>query len=242
MILDNARSRFVSAWTRFWMKRSGLGRTGRISTRLAAFFVPAYKSRCPLARLSVKGYISPSAAINHDRLAFGRHVFIGDRVVIYKAHEGGGVEIGMGSHVHNDTIIETGSGGSLTIGENTHIQPRCQFSAYKSTIFIGNGVQIAPNCAFYPYNHRMSPLEPIHRQTLTSKGGIHIDDDAWIGVGVIVLDGVRIGRGAVIGAGAVVTRDIPDGAIAAGVPAKVIGMRSSIPSEDGGKTGKEVLR
>ena len=62
-------------------------------------------------------------------------------------------------------------------------------------------------------------------QNLATKGGIVIEDDAWIGVGTIILDGVRIGNGAVVGAGAVVNDDIPDETIAAGVPARVIKMR-----------------
>jgi acetyltransferase-like isoleucine patch superfamily enzyme len=52
-----------------------------------------------------------------------------------------------------------------------------------------------------------------------------IEDDVWIGAHVTVLKGVRVGSGAVLGAGAVVTRDVPAGAIVAGVPAKVIGYR-----------------
>jgi acetyltransferase-like isoleucine patch superfamily enzyme len=63
---------------------------------------------------------------------------------------------------------------------------------------------------------------------LQTKGDIVIEDDAWLGVGVVVLDGVRIGKGAVIGAGSVVTRDIPDNAIAVGVPASVVKMRGAI--------------
>jgi acetyltransferase-like isoleucine patch superfamily enzyme len=55
-----------------------------------------------------------------------------------------------------------------------------------------------------------------------------VEDDAWLGYGVIVLDGVRIGKGAVVGAGAVVTHDIPEGAIAVGVPARVVKMRSDL--------------
>ena len=54
-----------------------------------------------------------------------------------------------------------------------------------------------------------------------------IEDDVWLGVGVTVLDGVRIGQGAVIAAGAVVTSSVPAGAIAGGVPARIIGMRGS---------------
>ena len=61
-----------------------------------------------------------------------------------------------------------------------------------------------------------------------SGGDIVIDDDALLGVAVIVLDKVRIGKGAVIGAGSVVTRDVPDGAIATGVPARVVKMRSEL--------------
>ncbi len=62
-------------------------------------------------------------------------------------------------------------------------------------------------------------------QPLQTKGGIFIHDEAWLGYGVIVLSGVQIGKGAVIGAGSVVTRDVPDNAIAVGVPARVVRMR-----------------
>jgi acetyltransferase-like isoleucine patch superfamily enzyme len=87
---------------------------------------------------------------------------------------------------------------------------------------------ISPNCALYSYNHGIEPDKPIRKQPLETKGGIVIDDDAWLGFGVIVLDGVRIGKGAVIGAGSVVTHDVPDNAIAAGVPARVVKMRDEL--------------
>ena len=61
----------------------------------------------------------------------------------------------------------------------------------------------------------MSPSQPIWAQGLRSKGPIVVKDDAWLGVGVHVLEGVTIGQGAVIGAGAVVTQDVPAYAIAA---------------------------
>ena len=63
---------------------------------------------------------------------------------------------------------------------------------------------------------------------MKTRGGIRIADDVWIGFGVVVLDGVQIGEGAVIGAGSVVKSDIPSGAIAVGVPAQVIKMRSEL--------------
>jgi acetyltransferase-like isoleucine patch superfamily enzyme len=96
------------------------------------------------------------------------------------------------------------------------------------SINIGQGVQLAPNCALYSYNHCFEPHKPIREQPLHTKGGINIGDEAWLGVGAIVLDGVRIGKGAVIAAGSIVTQDVPDSAVAAGVPAHVVKMRSDI--------------
>jgi acetyltransferase-like isoleucine patch superfamily enzyme len=216
------------SWPFFWMKFAGLGYFGRIATWLATWFAPPYYERRRLARYNPKGYVAPSATIYHRQLQLDAHVFIGDRVTIFQDRDGGPVELGENVRVYNDTCIQTGHGGSLKIGPDTHIQPRCQFSAYKAPIQIGRGVQIAPNCAFYPYDHGIVPGEPIKNQPLQTKGGIIIDDDAWLGFGAIVLDGVRIGKGAVVGAGAVVTKDVPDGAIAAGVPARVINMRSNL--------------
>ena len=127
-----------------------------------------------------------------------------------------------------DTIIETGYGGYFRIGEDSSIHPRCQLNAYVSGIEIGSGVMIAPNCAFYPYDHGIKPGQPIYKQPLTSKGPIVVGDQSWLSVGVIVLGGVHIGEGAVIGAGAVVTGDIPAGAVALGSPARVVKMRSEL--------------
>ena len=213
------------------MRYAGLSTLGRITTYLATWFSQPYKARSYLARLNTQGYIAPNASICHDNLYLDNNVFIGDRVVIYQNKNGGSVKIGKGTHIHRDTIIETGYGGSLTIGAATHIQPRCQFSAYKASIEIGHGVSIAPNCGFYPYDHGMAPGELIAKQPLQTKGGILVENDTWLGFGVIVLDDVRIGRGAVVAAGAVVTCDVPNGAIAAGVPARVIKMRSDLTNQ-----------
>jgi len=230
-IIVKGRRVSAVAWTRFWMRFAGLTLCGRMATRLATCFTPRYKGRAYLARLNPQGYISPSAIIQHENLHFGAHVFIGDHVIIHQsAVDSGPVKLGDRVHLHSDVIIEVGSRGSLTIGANTAIQPRCQFSAYEAPIRIGCDVQIAPYCAFYPYDHSFAPGELIRKQPLQTKGGIVIGDDVWLGVGVIVLDGVRIGKGAVIGAGSVVALDIPDGAIAVGVPARVVKMRHDLVS------------
>jgi acetyltransferase-like isoleucine patch superfamily enzyme len=228
-------------WSRFWMKFAGLGYFGRIATWLATWFALPYYERRRLARYNPKGYIAPSATIYHPQLQLGAHVFVGDRVLIFQDKTGGSVELCENVRLYNDTYIQTGDGGSVKIGADTSVQPRCQFSAYKAPIQIGCRVQIAPNCAFYPYDHGVAMGEPIKNQPLQTKGGIIIDDDAWLGFGVIVLDGVRIGKGAVIGAGAVVTKDVPDGAIAAGVPARVINMRSNLVDFESMKSETESI-
>lgn len=212
-------------WAKFWMQFSGLSPIGRLATLLATWMAPPFKGRGYLARLHPAGYIAPSATIHHDHLTLGENVFIGDRVVIYQAKKGGAVHVGKGSKIHLGTIIETGTNGSLIIGADSHIQPRCQFSAYVGAIIIGKGVQIAPYCAFYPYDHEFTPDKPIKGQPLKSKGDIIIDDDAWLGVGVTVMNNVHIGKGAVVGANSVVTQDIPESSIAVGTPARVIKMR-----------------
>jgi acetyltransferase-like isoleucine patch superfamily enzyme len=211
------------------MRHAGSTCFGRIATRLATWFAPPYQARAYLSLLSPHGYIAPSASIHHPNLRLGANVFIGDQVIIYQAHpDGGAVELGDRVRLHRDIIIEIGAGGSLTVGANTHIQPRCQLSAYEAPIHIGHDVEIAPYCAFYPYDHSFAPGKLIKLQPLKTKGGIFIEDDVWLGVGVIVLDGVRIGKGAVVGAGSVVTQDIPDGAIAVGVPARIVKMRNDL--------------
>lgn len=215
-------------WTRFWMRYAGLSCFGRIATRFATWFAPPHKSRVYLAHLNPRGYVAASVTIYHSDIKLGRNVFMDERVVIFQRENGGPVELGDRVYIYRDTILETGYGGYLIIGNDASIHPRCQLNAYLSPIQIGSGVMIAPNCALYTYDHGFAPDRPIREQPLQTKGGIIIGDEAWLAVGVIVLGGVRIGNGAVIGAGSVVTHDVPDGAIAMGVPARVVKMRSEL--------------
>ena len=214
-----------NVWARFWLHFAGLCWGGRLAYRLAAFGLPPYYGRIPLSKMNPKGYISPKAFLHHPLLEIGRYVFIGSGVLVYKDRDGGPVKLEDSVKLIGDTTIQTGFGGSVLIGVGTSIQPHCQFSAYKSPITIGDHVEIAPRCAFYPYNHGIVSGRPVRDQPLRSKGGIFIGNDAWIGYGVIILDGVRIGEGAIIGAGSVVNKEIPDQAIAFGVPARVVKYR-----------------
>ncbi|NJD56943.1 MAG: acyltransferase [Nitrospirae bacterium] len=210
------------------MRFAGLGAMGRMATRMAAWTAPPHKARHRLAHMNPKGYISADAVVYHAGLSLGANVFMDDRVVIFQRKQGGPLNIGDRVCIYRDAILETGYGGSLTIGTDSSIHPRCQINAYVSHIQIGSGVMIAPSCAFYPYDHGFLPDQPIRKQPLRSKGGIVVGDEAWIGFGTIVLGGVRIGKGAASGAGSVGTRDIPDGAIAVGNPARVVKMRTDM--------------
>jgi acetyltransferase-like isoleucine patch superfamily enzyme len=221
------RQKLVQLWTDLWMRRAGPDRWGKVASWLAAWPYAPYKARVALAHRYVQGYIAPSAQISGRRIKRGRHTFIGDGVVIYQRQDGGQIELGDFVELHRDTIIECGRGGSLTIGERTGIQPRCQLSAYVEQIIIGCRCQIAPQCAFYPYDHGTAAGQPIHNQPLTSRGPIVLEDDVWLGYGVVVLSGVTIGAGTVVGAGSVVTRNLPAGVIAVGVPARIIRERTA---------------
>ena len=214
-----------NGWIRCWMKLAGLSPPGRLAAWLAALAAPPHKSRTYLSNLNRNGFVSPRAIIFSSRLKLGKNIFMDDRVLLYQRPDGGLIEIGDRVCIYRDTIIETGFGGCFSIAHGSSLHPRCQFNAYVASIKIGSDVMIAPNCAFYSYDHGIAPGRPISDQPLQSKGDIVIGDGAWIGVGAIVLGGVRVGDGAVVAAGSIVTNDIPNNAIAAGAPAKVLKSR-----------------
>ena len=87
-------------------------------------------------------------------------------------------------------------------------------------VYIGDNVMIGPNTTITTVGHPLTPKG--RRQHLAQASEIHIGDDVWLGANVTILPGVRIGNNVVIGAGAVVTRDIPDDSLAVGVHARVI--------------------
>ena len=178
-----------------------------------------------LAQRNPGGFIEPGATLYHDEFYLGQHCYIGDRVMIFQGINGRSVHLGNHVYIFRDCILETGFNGRLIISDNASIHPRCQINAYVHDIRIGKGVMMGPNCALYSYNHGIDLDRSIREQPLQGKGAVVIHDEAWLGVGVTVLSGVEIGKGAVIAAGSVVTLNVPENAIAAGAPAKVIGMR-----------------
>lgn len=124
---------------------------------------------------------------------------------------GVGVVPMRGSHFASDLIIGDNSG----INENCVIYPRT---------VIGHNVLMAREVIINPDNHCIAKNQLINAQGKVHKQVI-IQDDVWIGARAIILTGVTIGQGAVIAAGAVVTKDVPPYAIVGGVPAKLIRYR-----------------
>ena len=115
-------------------------------------------------------------------------------------------------------------GGKIKIGKNCTINSFCHISG-NGEVEIGDNVLIATQCVIISANHNFDKNDiPIAQQGETRKK-IIIEDDCWLGAGVKVLAGVTIHRGSGIGAGSVVTHDIPENSVAVGVPAKVIRKR-----------------
>lgn len=110
----------------------------------------------------------------------------------------------------------------LTIGSNFHATRKLTIQCAKN-ITIGNNVLIASDVFIIDYNHGMNPLTPNYLDNpLVLSDGVNINDGAWIGNNVVILGGVTIGEKAIVGAGSVVTRDVPPYTIVAGNPATVI--------------------
>ena len=158
-------------------------------------------------------------------------ITLGDRVAIddYGMLDGSGAG-DQGLILGNDVMISRNcviqaKTGPLKIGDRTDIGCNVIISSI-SGISIGNSVLIAGNCYIGGGRYISDRLDiPLMDQGLFSKGTVEISDDVWLGAGAIVLDGVKIGKGCIVGAGAVVTKDLPDYAIATGVPAKIMKIR-----------------
>jgi acetyltransferase-like isoleucine patch superfamily enzyme len=115
-------------------------------------------------------------------------------------------------------------GDSLVIGDDTYIGPFAKIGA-AAKVTIGRQCQFGPSLTLIAEEHDFDPGDLIINQGV-SRAGISIGDDCWFGTGVTVLDGVTVGRGCVIGANSLVTKDIADFSVAVGSPARVIRSRA----------------
>jgi len=113
--------------------------------------------------------------------------------------------------------------GKIIINSGTYINRYTMLDAHKS-IEIGQNCMIGPHCYITDANHGTKTGSLVNIQPV-DVAPVKIDDDVWIGAGVIILMGVTIGTGAIVGAGSVVTKSIPSDTIAVGNPAQVVKKR-----------------
>lgn len=116
-------------------------------------------------------------------------------------------------------------GVGFEIGDNSNIGAYGYMGA-AGGIRIGKNVMMGPRVSLLAEQHVIDRVDIPMRDQGTTRQGIVIEDDVWLGANCCVLDGVTVGRGAVVAAGAVVTKDVPPFAIVGGVPARIIRMRT----------------
>ena len=165
------------------------------------------------------------------KLRLATHVEVGSTsqvapsaVFATEYRDGERIVVGERCQIHRGVVLAT-YGGSIELGDDVSINPYSVLYGHGG-VRVGSYVRIATHVVIVAANHVYEDeTVPIALQPLT-RSGIEIEDDVWIGAHATVLDGVRIGHGSVVAAGAVVTRSVPPSAVVAGVPARPIGSRA----------------
>jgi acetyltransferase-like isoleucine patch superfamily enzyme len=155
---------------------------------------------------------------------------VGNRVIIEKfvgmtAVAGGEIRIGDECELRCFSRLEAHD-GFIRLGARCGINPFTLLSGYGG-LTIGDDVRIGSHCAILSSTHRFESTVVTIREQGVERCETIVENNVWMGHGCTILGGVRIGSGAVIGAGAVVTRDVPAGSIATGIPAQVTGTRGA---------------
>ncbi len=130
-----------------------------------------------------------------------------------------------GKNVNVERRAFFSSGQQITIGDRSGLGENCRIGG---SVAIGNDVMMGLNVTIWTQNHNFSNTDiPMNQQGFKPEQPVTIHDDVWIGSHVIILAGVTIGRGAILAAGAIVTKNVPEYAIVGGNPAKIIKFRKS---------------
>jgi acetyltransferase-like isoleucine patch superfamily enzyme len=168
-----------------------------------------------------------NVTIRHPhKVRIGSNVVVDDNCLIdAKGDSNAGITIGSGVFIGRNTILSC-KNGDVEIGDGANIGFNCEvFSA--SRVSIGRDTLLAAYCYVIGGDHDFSdPAAAVLAQGRRSSG-VSIGAGAWLGAGAKILDGVTVGDRAIVGAGAVVRDAIPEGAIAVGMPARVVGQRDA---------------
>jgi acetyltransferase-like isoleucine patch superfamily enzyme len=161
----------------------------------------------------------------HDGVILAGQIRLGAGVTVQKMAElKGNVDVGDGATIAAYSFISTMPEGRIRIGRQTLV------NVY-SVIGAGQSVEIGDDCIFAAHinitdsSHAFEQRVDSPRHGPASSRPVAIGNGSWLGAGVKVLQGVKVGEGCVVGAGAVVNADLPDFAIAVGVPARVLRLR-----------------
>nr|WP_295884057.1 DapH/DapD/GlmU-related protein [uncultured Devosia sp.] len=147
--------------------------------------------------------------------------YVAAEAAIFTTH----LALGEASWIAGHALVR----GDVEFGAHCTVNPYAMISG---KVRCGDGVRIASHVSIVGFNHGFDdPDVPIHKQKHETLG-ITIEDDVWIGANAVVLDGVTVGKGAVIAAGAVVSRDVPEMAIVGGVPARIVRYRGQSAKGD----------
>ena len=179
---------------------------------------------------SVLGGVGASCLIEEDvrfhvpqRISLSRRVFISQ--YCYLDGQTSFIHLGNDVHLARSCTLRAGELG-ITLHDGVGLNTRSYLDG-NGGVEIGPNTLLSPGVQIISGNHVFDDATVPIKYQGTAYGRVTIGEDCWLGTNVIVLPGVTVGRGAVIGAGAVVTKDLPDLAIALGVPAKVVGQRGA---------------
>ncbi len=175
-----------------------------------------------LGRVGRNVVFGVNVTIRHPhKIVIGDNVVIDDQCCLdAKGTDNQGITIGEGVFIGRNTILSC-KNGDIIIEDKANLGFNCEvFSA--SRVRIGRSILMAAYTYLVGGDHLYDRVDiPVLEQGRTARG-IDVDDNVWLGTHVVVTDGSRIGRDAIIGAGAVVVGEIPEFAIATGIPAKIV--------------------